>query len=746
MTYPSIRVPVVAVFAIVGLILGTPSAVHAQTGRIEGRVLTRTGDPAPEVLVRIVNLNRNVETSVDGTFAFEEVPAGVHLVQVRSERFGQRSARVEVPSGGVGRVTLELLPLFHLDAVVVSAGPLAARQDELFQSATTLSGDELRSRAQPSLGETLSGKPGIRSTYFGPGASRPVIRGLGGDRVRVLESGLGSGDASSTSPDHAVALDPASAERIEVVRGPATLLYGSSAIGGVVNVFDGRIPREAPPVPLSGRVSGTGGSVSDERNVTGDASFLVGPLVARVAGGYRDTEDYNIPGFARLGADADDPDAEKGVLQNSALETHNLSGGLSWVGARGHLGAAVSGFDSFYGVPGGVEEEDVSVDLEQRRFDLDGELRFDEGFLDRVRLRFGVADYEHVELEGTEIGTEFFNDQWEGRVELRHRSVGPFEGALGFQILDREFTVVGEESFTPPTDTEQFAVFLYEEAGVGPVRLQLGSRVETQDTKDLENGTTADFTGVSISTGVSFAPSDPVSIALSLSRSVKLPSPEELFSDGPHLATRNFEIGDPGLDKEVGYSADLTLHLHEGPARLQLTGFVTDFDDFIFADFTGNDRDGLQEVIFAQDNARFIGIEGETSVEVFEGGGDHLAIELGGDYVRATLTDTDEALPRIPSWSFGGGPVWEGSHLTGRTTVRRVGAQNRVGRFETSTPGYTMINAEVGYQLRVGGLSHQFSLQGRNLADNDARAHTSFLKEFVPMPGRDVRLVYSVGF
>lgn len=737
------------------------AAVQSDVGSISGRVLDRAAAPVAGVLVRLVDLNRTRVTDADGGFVFEAVPAGGYLVQVRSDEFGQDSERVAVTAGGTTELTLELRPIFHLDAVVVSAGPLAAQQDELFQSATSLSGQELRARVQPSLGETLEGEPGIRSTYFGPGASRPIIRGLSGDRVRVLESGLGSGDAANTSPDHAVALDPASADRIEVVRGPATLLYGSSAIGGVVNVFDGRIPYEAPPSALTGEVMASGGTASNERQLSGDASLLLGPFVARISGGVRDTDDYEIPGFAELHHDEEEEghseDEVEGILENSALETDNFSLGLSWVGERGHLGASISGYDSFYGVPGGhaheepgggeeEEEEVVSIDLEQRRVDVDGELRFDSGLLDRLRLRFGVADYQHVEFEGAEVGTRFLNDQWEGRAELRHRPIGPFEGALGFQLGNRDFAAIGAEAFTPPSESDLFAVFLYEEAQAGPVRFQLGSRVETQSSTNLTTGEDLDYSGVSFSGGLNFQPSDPVSIALSLSRSVKLPTPEELFSDGPHIATRSFELGDPSLGEEVGNSADLTLHVHQGPVRAQLTGFVTRFADYIHPAFTGNVVEGLREVRYTQADARFSGFEGEASLEIFESGTDHLALEVGGDYVKASLDDPEEPLPRIPPFGVRAGVVWEGSQLTGRASVRRVADQDRVAPAEEPTPGYTSVDAEMGYRMYLGGLSHQFVLQARNLTDEDARSHTSLLKEVAPMPGRDLRLVYRVGF
>ncbi len=736
------------------------------TGTVTGTVVDRDGTPVPGVLVQVVGLNLSAAASEQGTFRLDSVVAGSQILQVSSDMAGQASQRIVVTAGGVTEVVLRLSPLFHLDELVISAGPLAARADELFQSATALSGNELRSRIQASLGETLSGQPGISSTYFGPGASRPVIRGLGGDRVRVLESGLGSGDASNTSPDHAVSLDPSTADRIEVVRGPATLLYGSSAIGGVVNVLDGRVPFEHTDGAVDGQIVSSGGTVADELSLAGDLNFGLGPFVARLSGSWRETDDYAIPGFAELDHDdeghdeGEHEDEVEGILENSAVENSSWGAGLSWVGSNGYIGAAFTGFDNLYGVPGGhghedeggappameEEEEFVSIDLRQRRFDAEGEFRFNEGLLERIRLRLGNADYEHVELEGDEVGTRFENDQWEGRVELRHRSVGPFDGAIGFQFMNRDFSAVGDEAFTPPNQTDLLAAFVYEEIDAGAVRFQLGSRFETQTSTDDLNNFEEDFSGLSFSGGINWDATEPVSIALALSRSVKLPTAEELFSNGPHLATNSFEIGNRDLTEEVATSADLTFHLHTNSLRGQVTGFVTDFSDYIFPAFTGNEVDELEEVIFSQADARFIGLEAQASWEFLEIGSNHLSLETMGDLVRATLDTNDEPLPRIPAASLGAGLRWEGAPWTGSFMVRKVTEQDRVAAFEESTPGYTMVNAEVGYRTFWGGLAHQFVLQARNLTDADARNHVSLLKEVAPMPGRDLRILYRVGF
>jgi iron complex outermembrane receptor protein len=745
-------------------LLPSGRALAQVTGTIHGRVVSTTMGPASAVTVRLVDRDQTTLTDDEGFFTFPGLPAGSYVVEIQDERLGRGSARVNVRAGETAEAEIVLSPLFQMDALVVTAGPLATRQDELFQAARVVGGRDLRNRIRPSLGETLASEPGVSSTYFGPGASRPVIRGLGGDRVRILENGVGTGDASNTSPDHAVSVDPSTAERIEVVRGPATLLYGSSAIGGVVNVLDGRIPRERPAGRVSGEILGSGGSVANERTTTGRLAIDLGPVVVSGSGSWRETGDYDIPGFAELGHDEEEHEegghAEEeveGVLPNSFTENTSYSFGASWLGDRGYIGAAVTGYDQLYGVPGGhaheeadagaaEEEESVTVDLRQRRFDASGELRLTGGAFEALRFRFGGNDYRHFELEGTEIGTIFQNDQWEGRVEARHRAVAGFQGAVGIQAMGRDFSTIGAEAFTPPNQTDLYAAFLYEEADLGPTRIQLGARYEWQESSEATDGFAKDFQGVSLSTGVRWDPGELVSLSLAAGRSVKLPTAEELFSNGPHLATRSFELGNRDLGEEVAYSLDATLHFHLADVRAELSGFVNEFSDYIYPAFTGGEQDGLQEVRYTQADARFVGIEARSEVELFHQGEQHLGLEVTADYVQATLKDADEPLPRIPPFSLGAGLRYEGMPWQATLSVRQVAQQDRVAQFEEPTPGYTMLDATVGYRLFSGDTVHELVLQGRNLTNTDARTHVSLLKEEVPLPGRDLRIMYRVAF
>jgi iron complex outermembrane receptor protein len=731
---------------------GTPDAAAGQAvGRVIGVVHRPDGRPAPSSSVSIGALGRVARADSAGQFVFERVPAGMYLVESDHPRWGRAIDRLTVVAGHTAELSVTLLPEVHLDEIVVSAGVSAQQRSDLYQATDVLTGQRLRERVQASLGETLSDRPGVTSTYFGPGSSRPVIRGVGGDRVRVLEGGVGAGDASSTSPDHAVSVEPLTADRIEVIRGPATLLYGSAAIGGVVNVLDRRLPRGLPPRPISGTLEGIAGTVADE--LTGAAALdgAVGPVAWHASGLRRETGDYRIPGFAELNPPPGDEPEE--VLTNSAVETTRGAAGLSLVGARGYLGVSGLLYDSRYGVPGheeeepapGAEEEAVTIDLRQRRLDLEGTWRFG-GPLAATKLRVGYADYEHSELEGEAVGTRFLNESGELRAEAQHARLGALTGAFGVQLGRRDFAAIGEEAFVPPTTTDQFAVFVFEELDGGPVRVQAGARYEWQDARDDDAGLSLKKRGVSLSAGVNWTVREGLRLAVNGTRSVKLPNPEELFSNGPHLATGAFERGSIGLGKETALGLDVGAHVDRGRFHGVATGFVTGLDGFIYERATGAEVDGLPERAFVQDDARFLGFEAEADIELVHVADGHLALELLGDYVHAELTATDEPLPRIPPLRVGGGLRYEGGAWTARAGVRRVTAQNRVSALETPTPGYTVVNASVTYRLLTGPVAHELMVRGSNLTDADARNHVSFLKDVVPLPGRDVSVVYRMYF
>ncbi len=772
-----------AAVCLLTLVIGRGAFSPAMTqpaagGTLTGKVTTLDGQPVADAEVRIAELNRRTSVDGEGTFRFENVPAGSYLLEASSRRLGGAVQRMRVAAGGTADVTLALDLAVHRDEILVTASPDARSRYEIAQPTSVLSEEELQERLQPTLGETLSSEPGVTSTFFGQGASRPVIRGIGGDRIRVLETGVGAGDASTTSPDHAVSIDPMAAERIEVLRGPATLLYGSSAVGGVVNIIDSRIPSELPDGKLAGTVELRGGSVADERGGAAKLEGAAGRLAWHVDYLKRETDDYEIPGFAESQAFRDAEEGEGGegeeeeeeaeafgLVPNSATETESGAVGLSYVGGNGFLGVSVSGLDTLYGIPGGhhhegeegeggegeeephEEEAPVRIDLEQRRWDLRGGLTRSFGVFRGANVRFGATDYEHVELEGEEIGTVFTNDSWEGRVELLQNRIGSLSGSVGFQALSRDFAAIGAEAFVPPTQTDSQAVFAFEEVERGAWRLQFGARYESQDvTAETEGINDLSFDGLSGSFGVVYQPGQDYSLGISLARSTKLPNAEELFSNGPHIATNAFEIGDPNLDEETSLGLDVTLRKVSGPLTGEITLFANRFDDYIFEQATGGEEDGLPVFQYVQRDAEFRGAELSGVWELFHGEPNHLDVEVGADFVRAELRDTGEPLPRIPPRRLRLGLHYRGDRLQGRIEGIRAEEQDRVSQFELPTEGYTLLNATVGYRFFTSRAIYDVLLRGTNLTDEEARNHVSFLKDLVPLPGRDVSLSLRVSF
>jgi iron complex outermembrane receptor protein len=741
-------------------------APPAATGEIAGVVVDAAARPVAGAAVLVVELHRTVATAGDGEFTVAAVPAGSYNLQVFSDRAGVAVAEVRVAAGETRRVEVVLGLAEHQEEIVVSAGAEPRSALEVAQPVSVLSGEELARRAQASLGETLAEQPGVSSTYFGPGASRPVIRGLGGDRVRMLESGLGTGDASSTSPDHAVASEPLSAEGIEVLRGPATLLYGSSAIGGAVNVLDRRIP-DRRTSGLGAFVDLRGGTVAEELALGAAVDGGAGSWAWHAEGVARQTDDYEIPGFAESAAlreehghdeegeehEEDEEEDAFGVLPNSDLETTSGSFGLSrFFGESGHFGVSVSGLESEYGIPGGHahapgEEEDegdvpVRIDLRQQRLDLAGHWHRDFGPFEGVQARAGLVEYEHRELEGAKVGTRFAQDSLEARLDLIQRQRGDLSGAAGVQVQSRDLDLEGAEAFLPPSATDAWAAFLFEELAHGDLRWQLGLRWESLDVSALGRPDRS-FGGLSSSLALVWLPEGGSwSVGSSLARSVKLPNAEELYSNGLHAAIRSFQRGNVDLGEETSLGLDVSLRKTAGRATGALTVFSNRFDDFIFERITGEEEEGFPVLEFAQADARFVGAEAEARVGLFDDAerGRHLDLELTGDWVRAELIDPDQPLPRIPPWRAGAGLHYAGGPWTATAEVRHTAEQDRVAPMETPTEAYTLVNASLGYRLLLGDRVLDLMLTGRNLTDEEARNHTSFLKDFAPLPGRDVML------
>ncbi len=636
-----------------------------------------------------------------------------------------------------------------LDKVVVSASPFQHSQSELTSATDVLTERDLALQQQPTLGETLSAQPGMSSTYFGPGASRPIIRGLGGDRIRVLENGTGTQDASVTSPDHAVSVEPFLVKRIEVVRGPASLLYGSSAVGGVVNVIDNRIATDLPERRVSGTVDARYGSGADEFAYGGTTDIALvkaddHAFVLHLDGFKRETDDVRIPGYA-------DPSnlVNKGRLTNSAIDSEGAAIGLSYVSDTFDAGIDYNGFNSTYGT---VAEPDVLIDLRQRRVDFAAEVKQEFGIFTGARLKFGTADYQHVELENGTPGTTFTNTGYEGRLELMHAPIAGFTGAWGVQTARSDFDVEGDEAFMPPSLTETVALFAFEEAKTGPLTWQFGARIEDQslDTRATTAFPTAqsrDDTTVSLSSGVVYAINHDYAVAFSVTGTERAPNAQELYADGPHLGTDAFEVGDASLDTEKSLGVELGVR--------KLTGFVTGsfnlfanaFNGYIFEQATGatvdfagtplDPTDDLPEYRFVQRDALFYGAELETLWHLHQGEHHTLDLKLNVDCTFAEQRNGDN-LPHIPPIKGLLGLVWTHGVWNAGVDWQLVADQDRTAPGETDTHGYALLSAYVGYRLVEGPVAYDLFVRGSNLTDEEARVSTSFLKDIAPLPGRSV--------
>lgn len=616
----------------------------------------------------------------------------------------------------------------RLDEVEVTALPIKQSADDVIAPVSVLSGAALDDAKAGTLGETVAKQPGVQTTYFGPGVGRPVIRGLDGPRVGVLSNGASSGDVSTVSQDHAVSIEPFLADQIEVLKGPATLLYGSGAIGGVVNVVDGRIPERLPERPLSGRAELRGNDAANERTGMARIDIGAGDFVLHADGTYRDTDDY------------DGPD---GKIANSFLTTKSGSLGGSWIADRGFIGIALSRFLDHYGnpaEPGDAEagEAGVTLKLQQTRYDLKSGLNLDAGAIEAVRFNASHVDYTHTEFEGDEVGTVFLSQSNEGRIELVQSEIAGWRGAFGLQFLRRDFQAVGEEAFVPQTLTRSYGLFGMQQREWDSVKLDLGARIDRHAT-DPADGAKRNFSPLSLSAGMAFKLAEGWHLNLNLDRAQRAPAEEELFANGPHVATESFEIGLPDADKETSNQFELGLHFHSDFVDAKLSGYVNRFNDYIYLADTGLTEDDLPVRQWSQADARFHGFEGEALFKLSEGATGHYDLRVWGDTVRASLDDGGGNLPRIAPARAGIDLKWSADAWRASIGAARYFKQDRTAAFETPTDGFTLVNAHLSYTLDGSDTtSWEFFADGTNLTNQTARLSTSYIKDKAPLPGRAI--------
>ena len=664
-------------------------------------------------------------------------------------------------------------PAIQLDEVVVTADPLGRRGNDVISNVAVVRGDELVHRRQSTLGETLTGIPGVNADTFGGGASRPVIRGQTSPRVKVLSDGAGLIDASDVSPDHAVSGEPLLLEGIEILRGPSALIYGGGAIGGAVNLIDKKIPTSIPAAGGEGVAEFRLGTADDER--AGVAGFTVGmgSFALRLEGALRRTDDYRIPFYTPAAHedhdhDHDHEDEAEGFdrVAGSSNDTRTGTIGLSWIGSRGYLGAAFTQQNSEYGLPGhsheyedchphgsslhcgghdhGDEDHDhdhdhdhgeaaPTVDLVSRRIDVRGELRDPFAGIERIRVRGGYTDYAHDEIDDGVVATTFTNEGHDLRVEVQHAPIGGFRGVVGFQTAESDFAAIGAEGFLPPSTTRSNAVFLLEEISLGDVRLEGALRQEWQETSAVGRPD-AEHKPFSASLGASWAFAPGYAASVSVARSQRAPHVQELYARGVHLATNTYELGTATLDEETANSIEIGLRKTEGDLTFSASAYRYAYDGYIYAN-TLDQYEDFRLIRYTQADATFTGVEGDVRYQFTPA----ISGAVFGDYVKADL-DEGGPLPRIPAARLGVRGDFAQGPWSGNVEYVHVFEQDRITDFEDKTPGYDMVNATAAYDFDIGGFRSQVFVRGTNLLDETALNHASFLTRSAPLRGRNLVL------
>jgi iron complex outermembrane recepter protein len=636
-----------------------------------------------------------------------------------------------------------------LAPVAVTGNPLGVGSDELVVPVSVLNGRELSLRRESTLGETLNGIPGVTATQFGPNASRPVIRGLDAERVQMMQNGIGILDASSLSFDHAVGIDPLIIEQVDVVRGPAALLYGGSAIGGVVNAIDHRIPTESLEGVI-GRAEARFGGANDQRNGAAVIDAGNGQFAMHIDAYKRKTNDLDIPGYAvsRRKSEADGtPRENNGKLVNSSSDGDGGALGASLTFDNGYIGASYSTLNNNYGT---VAEESVRIDMKSDRWDVASEFTdLDDtvigSFIHRVKFRLAHTDYEHQELEDGEVGTTFKNRGVEGSVEAGHAPVGAFNGVVGYQFSNTNFEALGDEAFVPSVNTQNQAIYLYEELPLGgsedaPHKLTFGGRlghtqVDSKVSANFGAGQNNSFNPNSFALGGLYSIDDNWSLTGNLSHNERAPSYFELYANGAHVATGQFEVGNSDFSKERSNGVDAQIRWKDAKNSFSLGAYYTRFSNFIGLFDTGNvdPVDLLPIAEFRAVPATFKGLEAEGKFNLI----DNLDLTLRGDYVHAKDKRNNEYLPRISPLRLGAGLQYQRNSFSARLDVLRAFAQNNTAENELKTDGYTNMSALIAYKLPIK-LNMELFAKANNLLNDEIREHASFLKDISPAGERSL--------
>ncbi len=772
------------------LISGLMSSIAAaEVKTLSGVVVDDQGEPIANAEVYIRSLNKKVTTNAQGQFSFEGLEEGRYVIDVEAPRVGHINKSVRNDGDSVTLVVED-----DSETIVVTGNPLEHSSLEMASPSVVISGDELVTNRGANIGETLSEIPGINLSSFGVGAGRPVIRGQQGNRVTVLSNNTSTSDASNASPDHWIAAEPLLAKRVEVLKGPATLLYGGEAVGGAVNVVDNRIPTEAPDGVEGGFEIRLGDSATSERAFVGTLTTGVkidsGTLAFHLDAMDSKTDPIEIPGYAEslrlreleeaeeeAGHSEEDHEEGFGVLENSDTDTQGGSVGFSYITDNGYWGISYTGFDRNYGLPGHAhheeeheegeahdedeQEEVIRLDLKQKRWDVKGQWNNPFGGFQNLKFSYTNTDYEHVELEGNEIGTTFINDSNELRLELVHEAWSGWQGAFGLQYSDSDFAAIGEEAFIPASNTKKTGIFWLEEKNIGDWHFELGMRFDNQE---IEAGTfgNRDDNVFSFATGAVWHFNENWSLPMNFARAERLPQVEELLSNAgngeedyvPHLATLTVEVGNPDLEKEVANNFDIGLRYHTDDIHASVAVFHNRVDDFIYQELLeehhAEEEDHEHELPilqYAQQDAIFEGVEFEIDWTFADTDNGYWKAGIFGDYTHAEFNNPAGAyIPRQPAKRLGASLGFEFGDFSADLKTINVASQNKLSVGELKTDGYNLLNLNLGYSFYFDNADALLFLRAQNLLDEEIRDHASFLKDRAPRAGRSVTAGLRVTF
>lgn len=720
------------IIAIFVLILGFYTSLISQ-GTIKGKVIDKVNhEPLPSADVHLIELKKGTITKFDGSFIIDKVPSGEYTIEVSYIGYKKFRKRINVSDGETVEVSIELeQTVISLPGVVVTGSMYERSAFEIYQPVAVLDEDKLGLRLGDNIAKTLSYEPGVNLEYNGSFVGRPVIRGLTGTRILILDNGVRVGDASDLSADHAISFDPVSLERVEIVRGPASLFYGVNSVGGLINIITEDIPRTVHD-KLRGSFRFNGATVNSSLAGSGAIDYGIKNFGVRGEFGYRKSGDTKTP---------------IKTLKNTDTENLTSAFGLAYHIKNASVGLSFRNFQGNYGIPT-EEDEEPRFKINRNRFAFKSDIKFESPMIQGVELMLSQTDYDHKEIEDGEVATHIKIKNSGADLKLKHGKVGNLSGMFGFSFLYQNYNTVGEEKFFADAGLYLASLIFYEEIEIKKLNLQAGIRYDLASVKSKEfeslPAQKKNFNVLSSSVGLIYKVTDPAVISFNFSRGFRVPALQELFAYGPHLGTMSFEVGNPNLRVEVSNEFDLSFKLLTSKTNAEISGFVNYIDNYIYATPTGeiDSVSSLPIYEYTSANAILRGFEIKIERELFK----NLSTSLLFDYVEGRKRETNEYLPMIPPLRMIAGIEYRTSRYNFGIEVKAVSSQNKVAPEETKTSGYTIVNLHLGFRLPFSGLAHEINLNVENLMNKTYYDHLSRIKNFAPMPGRNISLVYHILF